>query len=166
MPGTVTDSRPTPDITSLAGSQQFSAVHHYGRNADIFPPSYRLIITTTKGVYAWDMNGVTELFRSGSEGIVAARKLSGNSEMLAVADSEVVVLHDINRGMQRSYRLKGAEVCAFMAPFRTILLTGTGPSETIEVCREFDEESLLYDDSAKFRPGILPQALQGTGSIG
>ena len=59
------------------------------------------------------MSGVVELFRSGSEGIVAARKLDGNSGTLAVADSHVVVLHDIHKGMQRSYRLKGSEVCLY-----------------------------------------------------
>lgn len=74
-----------------------------------FPPSNRLIITTTKGVYIWDVYGISEIFRSGSEGIIAAKKLSSDSEMLAVADSQVVVLHDISGGIHRSYRLKGSE---------------------------------------------------------
>lgn len=78
-----------------------------------FPPSNRLIITTKKGVYIWDVYGITEIFRSGSEGIVAAKKVANGSEMLAVADSQVVVLHDINRGMQRSYRLKASDVSHF-----------------------------------------------------
>lgn len=76
-----------------------------------FPMRHRLIITTTKGVYAWGDDGVIEIFRSGSEGIVAAKKLSGDKDMLAVADSQVVVLHDIKGEAQRSYRLKGSEVC-------------------------------------------------------
>lgn len=75
-----------------------------------FPPSNRLVITTTKGVYIWDVYGISEIFRSGSEGIVAAKKIASGSEMLAVADSQVVVLHDINGGLQRSYRLKGSDV--------------------------------------------------------
>ena len=79
-----------------------------------FPPSNRLIITTTKGVYVWDVYGISEIFRSGSEGIIAARKVAGSSEMLAVADSQVVVLHEISGGVQKSYRLKGSDVGVFL----------------------------------------------------
>lgn len=81
-----------------------------------FPPQNKLIITTTKGVYAWDVYGVTEVFRSGSEGIVAAKTITSNNGMLAVADSQVVVLHEVKEGMQRSYRLKGSQVCATWSP--------------------------------------------------
>ncbi len=77
-----------------------------------FPKSHHLIVTTAKGVFAWDNHGVKEIFRSGSEGIVAAKKANNGSGLLAVADSQVVVLHDINKGMQRSYRLRGSDVCA------------------------------------------------------
>ena len=77
-----------------------------------FPSQYRLIVTTTKGVYGWDIYGVSELFRSGSEGIVAAKKLENDKEMLAVADSQVVVLHEVKGETQKSYRLKGSEVCS------------------------------------------------------
>ncbi len=75
-----------------------------------FPPQNRLIITTTRGVYAWDVYGVTELFRSGSEGIVAAKTITSDNGILAIADSQVVVLHEVKGGMQRSYRLKGSQV--------------------------------------------------------
>ena len=75
-----------------------------------FPPQYRLVITSTKGVYIWDVHGLIEIFRSESEGIVAARKVANGGEMLAVADSEVVVLHEISGGSQKSYKLKGSEV--------------------------------------------------------
>ena len=81
-----------------------------------FPPSNSLIITTKKGVYIWDVYSITEIFRSGSEGIVAAKSISSGGEMLAVADSQVVVLHDINGGMRRSYRLKGSDVNPTFAP--------------------------------------------------
>lgn len=79
-----------------------------------FPPSNRLVITTTRGVYIWDVYGISKIFRSGSEGIVAAKKIASGREMLAVADSQVVVLHDIDGGMQRSYRLKGSDVGVFL----------------------------------------------------
>ena len=80
-------------------------------NAFAFPPHHRLIITTMKGVYSWDILGVAEIFRSGSEGIVAAKKLKSEKDMLAIADSQVVVLHEVKGGTQKSYRLKGSEVC-------------------------------------------------------
>ena len=87
-----------------------------------FPSQHRLVITTTKGVYIWDVYGVTEIFRSGSEGIVAAKRVASGGEMLAVADREVVILHEFNGGLQKSYRLKGSEVSvASMAHHTTIL---------------------------------------------
>ncbi len=87
-----------------------------------FPPQHRLVITTTKGVYIWDVYGVTEIFRSGSEGIVAAKRVASGDEMLAVADSEVVVLHEFNGGKQKSYRLKGSEVSVASATHHTTML--------------------------------------------
>lgn len=75
-----------------------------------FPTSHHLVITTSRHVYSCDDSGVTQIFRSGSGGIVAAKRAKDGSGMLAVADSQVVVLHDIKKGQQRSYRLKGAEV--------------------------------------------------------
>ena len=110
MSNIIPEAKPLPDTASIESSHSSANGHEHAPTISSFPLSYHLIVTTTRSVYAWDMNGVTELFRSGSEGIVAAKKLSGLSEMLAVADSQVVVLHDINKGMQRSYRLKGSEV--------------------------------------------------------
>lgn len=95
-----------------------------------FPPQHRLVITTTKGVYIWDVYGLTEIFRSGSKGIVAAKRVASGGEMLAVADSEVVILHEFNGGLQKSYRLKGSEVSvAFAAHCTTILNLWAGASE-------------------------------------
>ena len=75
-----------------------------------FPVHHRLIVTTTQGVYTWGAAGIFEMFHSGSSGIVAAKKLGADQGRLAIADSQVVVLHDVHKGMQRSYRLKGSEV--------------------------------------------------------
>lgn len=75
-----------------------------------FPPRNRLIITTSQGVYVWDVYGIAEIFRSGSEGIVAAKTLTSDNGMLAIADSQVVVLHEVKGDTQRSYRLKGSQV--------------------------------------------------------
>lgn len=75
-----------------------------------FPPSLQAIVTTARGVYSWSRDGAKEIFHSGSGGIVAAKKTCGAGGLLAVADSQVVVLHDVKKGMQQSYRLKGTEV--------------------------------------------------------
>ena len=76
-----------------------------------FPNSHHLTVTTAGGVYTWDADGATLLFRSGSQGIVAARKANNGSGILAVADGSVVVLHDTTKGMhKRSYKLRGSDV--------------------------------------------------------
>ena len=74
------------------------------------PSSYQVLVTTSRGVYSWASSGICEVFRSGSGGIVGAKKLSGDGDLLAVADSQVVVLHNVKAGMQQSYRLKGTDV--------------------------------------------------------
>jgi len=98
-----------------------------------FPPQNSLVITTTTGVYVWDVYGVTEIFRSGSEGIVAAKKLTSCNGMLAVADSQVVVLHEIQGGTQKSYRLKGSQVCAVYKGLVPLLTKSSGPSQIAQV---------------------------------
>ena len=97
-----------PSRKASSGVTEESDFH--GRGLFAFPSSKRLLIITKKGVYIWDASGVVEIFRSGSQGIIAAKGITSGSEMLAVADSQVVVLHDINGGMQKSYRLKGSDV--------------------------------------------------------
>lgn len=99
------------DVSSIANSDPSRSLGQSPQVEDALPALYKLIVTTTSGVYTWDRSGISQIFRSGSEGIVAAKKLDDNSDMLAVADSHVVILHDIEKGNQRSYRLKGSEVC-------------------------------------------------------
>ena len=43
-------------------------------------------------------------------GLLEWKKVCGNGDLLAVADSQVVVLHNVKVGMQQSYRLKGKDV--------------------------------------------------------
>ena len=101
-----------PSITRAPRPVRLSIAITEDQSADnfVFPKSHHLVITTVKGVYTWSSRGITEIFRSGSAGIVAARKATNGSGLLAVADSQIVLLHDINKGMQRSYRLKGSDV--------------------------------------------------------
>lgn len=75
-----------------------------------FPDSHQLIITTPKGVFIWSKHGILPAFYSGTGGIVAARKTTEDGQLLAVADSQVVVLHDMQKGINRSYKLKGSDV--------------------------------------------------------
>ena len=75
-----------------------------------FPLIRRLFVTTRSRVYAWDANGVSECFRSGSAGILVARRVGPDGHLLAIADAEMVVLHDTTKEMDRSYKLKSADV--------------------------------------------------------
>ncbi|KAI9799911.1 MAG: hypothetical protein M1833_003833 [Piccolia ochrophora] len=74
-----------------------------------FPTSHHLVITTRKRVYAWDQYGLTSLFESRSNGIVAAKRATHGGDTLAVADSELVVLYNLRQHVDKSYRLKGDE---------------------------------------------------------
>ncbi|KAF3909673.1 hypothetical protein AA313_de0207951 [Arthrobotrys entomopaga] len=72
--------------------------------------NWKVILTTATEVNVW--NGVNDtydtVFTSGTEGIVSA-KLAKEGNVLAVAGSQVVLLHKIERGQQQSYKLKGAD---------------------------------------------------------
>lgn len=72
----------------------------------IMPSTHHLVVTTTKGVYTWNAHGIAVLFTSPSVGIVAAKKIQGTKDLLAVADSQLVILHDYYEGNQRIYRLR------------------------------------------------------------
>lgn len=85
------------------------------QDAVVVRPNRHLIVTTTRGVFTWGNNGVNEIFRSGSGGIVAARRAKNGSSLLAVADSHVVVLHDTRKGMQKSYKLRGSDVGQYIS---------------------------------------------------
>ncbi|KAK6512395.1 hypothetical protein TWF481_001280 [Arthrobotrys musiformis] len=73
-------------------------------------PTWKVIITTATEVNVWDGidNKYDTVFKSGTEGIVAAR-LAKEGNVLAVAGSQVVVLHRIEQGQPNSYRLRGAD---------------------------------------------------------
>ena len=85
-----------------------------------FPTHHQLIVTTKRTVSLWQGPKAIELFHSGSGGIVAAKRLEEDSNMIAVADSQVVVLHDVRRKKQKSYRLKGSEVMVSIQPRSTL----------------------------------------------
>lgn len=77
------------------------------------PPTssdYHLAITTPRHILRWDGNGLTSVFESASGGILTARESKDGSGLLAIADSQVVLLYDVVSGQDRSYRLKGIDV--------------------------------------------------------
>ncbi|THY65997.1 WD40 repeat-like protein [Aureobasidium pullulans] len=73
------------------------------------PTNSHLIITTPGGIFSWDHDGVKKLFSSSKKGILAAKEAKDGSQMLAVADKQVVVLHDCKRGREESWGLSGSE---------------------------------------------------------
>jgi hypothetical protein len=75
-----------------------------------FPSAHHLIIVTEREVLSWNEQTLRKVFTSSSSGILAAKEANDGSQTLAVADSQVVVLHQVDKGMEKSYRLKGTDV--------------------------------------------------------
>ncbi|KAL7266609.1 hypothetical protein RUND412_010841 [Rhizina undulata] len=75
--------------------------------------TWKLFITTSCKVCVWDHQSCGTVFTSASEGIVAAKRAKDGSA-LAVADSQVVMLHKIEDGQDKSYRLKGTQRCRLL----------------------------------------------------
>ncbi len=106
-PSRTADQKPVipPRRKSLAGTRKQS------KNPTLnFPASHQLIITTPKKIFIWSRHGITPIFESGSRGIVAARKTAAGGGLLAVADSHIVLLHDMKKWNERRYKLKGSDV--------------------------------------------------------
>lgn len=74
-----------------------------------FPTNKHLLITTPSRIVSWDTSGIHELFTSSKSGIAAATESKDGSGILAVADKHVVVLHDTQRGKEKSWGLSAPE---------------------------------------------------------
>ena len=124
-------------------------------NPRAFPKSHQLVVTTASGVYSWSRDGVTEVFKSESDGIVAAKWTASNKDMLAVADSRVVVLHDVRNGQrQHSYTLKRKEVRRGKAP--TADLTHEAEWRRLQaLLRRTIGPPVLHDETGACRPVVL-----------
>lgn len=106
---------------------------------------WKLFVTTSTKVAVWDAEGCNAVFTSGSEGIVAAKRAKDGS-VLAIADSQVVMLHKIEDGQDKSYRLKGTQVSLSRGVhLRMVELT------SLKRCRhlqyDHDSRSLFFTDS-------------------
>lgn len=92
-------SRTTRTALSKATSEGF-----------VFPPTHHLNVTTSEHVRAVDKNGARELFISRSQGIVAAKESNDGRSTLAISDNHNVILHQVEGGLEKSWRLKGSDV--------------------------------------------------------
>jgi hypothetical protein len=76
----------------------------------VFPRNHHLVVVTKKHVLTLDDHGLRGIFASGSEGIMAAKEAPLGNGTLAIANSMIVLLHRIERGLDQSHRLKSTEV--------------------------------------------------------
>ena len=74
-----------------------------------FPESHHLVLTTEKQVLCLDASGLSHIFTSSFNGILAAKEAKDGRGTLAIADGEVVLLHSLERG-GRSHTLKRTNV--------------------------------------------------------
>jgi hypothetical protein len=75
-----------------------------------FPSTHHLNVVTKKNVLALDRNGLRKIYTSSSGGIIAAKESPDGTGALAVADSFIVLLHRIEKGLDASHKLKSTQV--------------------------------------------------------
>lgn len=98
-------------------------------SADRLPADFSLFVATPRAIHAHSSaTDERTLFECASDGIVNARAAK-NSSLLAVADSQLVVLHDPVRKGDRKYALKWNEgeprLLVFAPDSRTLYFTTT-----------------------------------------
>jgi hypothetical protein len=81
----------------------------FSKSAGFFQSNHLVIVTESR-VQSWDKSGLRTIFTSGSNGILAAKESNDGLGTLAIADRHLVLLHEVTKGMEKSYKLKGAEV--------------------------------------------------------
>ena len=94
------------------------------------PANLSLFIATPNAIHVHNrLTGQRLLFECTSHGIVNARPAKDNSSLLAIADSQLVVLHDPVRRGDRKYALKSYEgeprLLLFSPDSRTLYFTTT-----------------------------------------
>jgi hypothetical protein len=98
-----------------------------------FLQSNHLVIVTESRVQSWDKSGLRTIFTSGSNGILAAKESNDGNGTLAIADRHLVLLHEVIKGMEKSYKLKGAEVRGVLLHSRGAIDSSTGCHNTEEI---------------------------------
>ena len=122
-PRKTTRSTRTRTATLLSKQQQPSPTAPFDDD-----PQWKLFITTNSKICAWDRSGCEPIFTSSSRGIVAAKRAQDGKaplvlrpdiwkaltsllgSVLAIADAQVVMLHQMKDGQDKSYRLRGTQV--------------------------------------------------------
>lgn len=94
------------------------------------PADLNLFIATPNAIYVHNcLAGERSLFGCSSDGIVNARPAKDNSTLLAIADSQLVILHDPTRKGELKYALKSYEgeprLLLFSPDSRTLYFTTT-----------------------------------------
>ncbi|KAK4508662.1 hypothetical protein PRZ48_002401 [Zasmidium cellare] len=131
-----------------------------------FPENTHLVIATPRHVFAWDSAGIHTIFQSSRGGIVAAREAKDGSGVLAVASSNVVVMHDTKRGNEESWGLNAPqdEVRHLeYTPDAKSLFLSTTTDGTIQ--HYSTERSRLIDPAHKHEAAPVALAISPTGHM-
>jgi hypothetical protein len=89
----------TPLVLAMASYQQL-------------PSEPGLFIATPDAIHLRSQLAERPLFKcETADGIVNARASKDNRSLFAVADGQVVILHDATQGKDKKYKLKNGDVC-------------------------------------------------------
>lgn len=131
-----------------------------------FPQTSHLLITTSRHIFAWDATGVRTIFQSSRGGIVAAKEAKDGSGVLAVASSNVIVMHDTKRGSEESWGLNAPQEevrhLEYSPDAKTLFLTTTSDGT---VHRYSTERSRLIDPSQSHQNAPVALAVSPTGHL-
>ena len=132
-----------------------------------FPTTNHLLITTPSQICSWDSaTGVNTVFTSSHAGIVAAREAKDNSGILAVADKHVVVLHNTERGQEKSWGLHADEDevrhLEYSADGKSLYLT---TNLTPDIQRYSQERSQLLDPARFHASPPVALAVSPSGQL-
>ncbi|KAL8773716.1 MAG: hypothetical protein Q9209_001484 [Squamulea sp. 1 TL-2023] len=118
-----------------------------------FLRTHHLVITTAQRIYTCGSHGITEIFKSGNKGIVAAKQASSGSGILAIADDQLVILHDVRKGLRSSYRLRSADANLIRSwhtasPAACLTLLATSPEDDVQlpiaVLKDRETQNRMY----------------------
>jgi hypothetical protein len=121
------------------------------------PLDQNLFVATPNAIHLRSQLGRKTLFEcETANGIVNARASKDNSSLFAVADGQVVILHDATRGQDRKYKLRNGDV------LMACLLSGRGLQTNRSIGRATSPlvltrlaHTILHDDTEQFGSSIL-----------
>ena len=129
-----------------------------------FPTNSHLLITCPSRIFSWDARGINTIFRSSKSGIAAAREAKDGSGVLAIADKQVVVLHDTKRGQEKSWGLEAEQDevrhLEYTADAKSLFLS---TNLTADVQRYATERSKLLDPANIHASPPVALAVSSTG---